>query len=93
MEPIEDTADLVAFREELDRRYWNLDKLDEPDLPPEPGLAWLAALVIIVILLALGALGRYYFLRFKRLRETEYTIKEGNIRVELKKMKNKAPYK
>lgn len=93
VEPIENTADLVAFREELDRRYWNLDKLDEADSPPQPGLAWLAALVIIAILLALAALGRYYYLRFKRLKETEYTIKEGNIKVELKKMKKKAPSK
>lgn len=94
VEPLskQDSIDLKAFQNELDRRYWNLDNgEDDEESSSSGGLAWLAAFIIIIILIALTALSRYYYLRYERLKLTEYTIKEGNVKVELKNLQTRSP--
>ena len=60
-----------------------MNKNEEPE-SSDTGLAWLAAFIILTLIAAICALGRYYYLRYQRLRKTEYAIKEGNVNIRLK---------
>jgi len=41
---------------------------------------------VTVILISLAATTRYYYLRYQRLKLTEYTIKEGRVKVGLRQL-------
>jgi hypothetical protein len=59
---------------------------DKEELENESGNGWLGAFVIILIMIAFVAVSRYYYLKYKILKTTEYTIEHGDVKVELRKV-------
>ena len=50
--------------------------------------SFVMSIVIIVLLICIICVGRYYWLRYTRLMQTNYVIKNGDVTLELHKSKN-----
>jgi len=79
--------ELVRFQNELDRRYFNLNKKEEVK-DGMPGFAkFLLFLLIAVVLVILAYGARYYHLRYERLKSSDIVMESGDVTLTLQRLK------